>query len=272
VTAVAVRFKAELQRIRAALEGPLQSLDLARVAAHNLSYSRRYAAHRFKLFVQDEWPYYARVLQWYREHVPKGSSVLDIGTFIPVVPLLLSWEGYCVTTVEKVSLYDGALESMEQIMRQHGVDFHNADIMDEEFNPGTFDTINLLAVVEHLLGSPRELLVRIYSMLRPSGAMVFAVPNQARLIRRLGLFFGGISVQPDYADYFESKYPFEGHHREYTKAEVHYALTNAGFRIEELSSVRYPPEGGLGKWTISLVANVLPATFHQVLFAIARKH
>lgn len=238
---------------------------------HNRAYSRIYADHRFERFVEAEWPYYARVLEWYRQHVPAGSSVLEIGTFVPVIPLLLAWDGYRVTTVEKLSLYGDALNPMVELLKQHEVTFLNADIMEETFDPGLFDAVNLLAVVEHLLGSPKNLLARIHGMLRPGGVLVFTVPNQARLVRRLGLLFGGISVHGDYGDYFESEYPYEGHHREYTRSEVVHALTHSGFQIEQLGSVKYPPAGWSVRALVAVVANLLPSTFHQVLFAIGRK-
>lgn len=260
----------ELAAIRALLQGPLAGLDMERLGAHNRSYARGYAAQRFERFVQDEWPYYARVLSWYRDHVPRGTRVLEIGTFIPVMALLLKRDGYAVSTVEKLSLYGDALHPMIEVLRQQGVDFIDADIMDPGFDPGRFGAVNLLAVVEHLLGSPKELLLRIRTMLEPGGAFVFAVPNQARFVRRLGLMFGGISVHPPFEDYFESSYPFSGHHREYTASEVRFALTRAGFRIEHLGSVRYPPTGSLGRRAITAVGNLLPMTFHQMLFAVGR--
>lgn len=271
MTPVPDKLPDELARIRDAIEAPLQALDLDRLGEHNRSYSRTYAGRRFESFVLSEWPYYAHVLQWYRAHVPKESRVLEIGTFIPIIPLLLAWEGYHVTTVEKLSYYGDALDPMVQVLQRHGVVFHDADILDDGFAPGAFDVVNLLAVVEHLLGSPKALLLRIHRMLRKDGALVFAVPNQARLIRRLGLFLGGISVQTEFADYFESKYPFTGHHREYTKSEVIHSLSKTGFSIEELGSVRYPPRGSLVKRLITMVGNLLPATFHQMLFAVGRR-
>lgn len=265
------QFTAELARLRSVLEEPLRALDLVRLGEHNRSYSRSYADERFESFIQAEWPYYSRVLDWYRRNIPKGAAVLEIGTFIPVIPLLLTWEGYRVKTVEKLALYGDALNPMVGLLRAQGVDFCDADIMDPAFQPGQFDTVNLLAVVEHLLGSPKQLLLRIHGMLRPDGVIVFAVPNQARLVRRLGLFFGGISVQPDYADYFESTYPFSGHHREYTAAEVVHALKQTGFQISAFGSVRYPPSGGVAKRAITTVGNLLPASFHQTIFAVGRK-
>ena len=264
-------FPEELSRIRSALESPLGKLDLDRLGAHNKSYAVTYDSNRFDSFIATEWPYYAQVLKWYRENVPKGSTVLEIGTFIPVVPLLLTWEGYRVTTVEKLSLYGDALDPMIDLLRGHNVDFRDADIMDSAFSPGQFDAVNLLAVVEHLLGSPKQLLLRVQGMLKPNAALVFTVPNQARLVRRLGLMFGGMSVQPAFADYFASEYPFSGHHREYTFAEVKHALASTDFSVETLTSIKYPAKGSLGQRLVTQLANTLPGTFHQAIFAIGRR-
>lgn len=265
-----IPMASELRKLRAVLEEPLDTLDLERLACHNKTYARTYATHRFERFVETEWPYYVKVLEWYRQHIPKDSSILEIGAFIPVMPLLLTWDGYHVTTIEKLDLYGNALDPMVKLLEKQGVVFLNADIMENTLNLGIFDTINLLAVVEHLLGSPKELLLRIHRALPPNGRLVFTVPNQARLIRRLGLLFG-ISVHGNYEDYFESNYPYEGHHREYTKSEVLYALTHSGFEIEQLSSVKYPATYDGVRAFITIVTNLLPSTFHQALFAIGRK-
>jgi len=261
-----------LFRLREELEEPLSLLNIETLSRHNRSYlSRRYADSRFDAFVVREWPYYRRVLDFYVSRVPRGSSVLEVGMFIPVVPLLLSWSGYRVTTVEKVSLYGDALLPMISIIKKNNITFLDVDIMDDAFSPDQFDAVNLLAVIEHLLGSPRCLLQHIHSMVKDDGFFVLTVPNQARLIRRLGLFFGGVSVHPPYDEYFCSDYPFSGHHREYTFSEVQYALSQSGFYIEELGSVRYPPNGSLIKRVVTFIGNLLPRTFHQVIFTIARK-
>lgn len=142
--------------------------------------------------------------------------------------------------------------------------------MDQNFSPGRYDVVNLLCVVEHLLGSPKCLMKRIKSMLEPEGVLLFCVPNQARLLRRMAFFFGGISVHPDYGDYFHSEYPFSGHNREYTYKEVIYALNEAGFRINELGSIKYPPNGSPVKRIVGSIANLLPSSFHQLIFVSAK--
>jgi SAM-dependent methyltransferase len=264
-------LSSHFERLCALINEPLQRLDLERLGQHNKAYSRRYSADRLARFVVAEWPYYAKVLGWYLKHVPRGSLVLEIGMFIPVMPLLLSMEGYRVTTIERLELFGGALDPMVELVEKQGVRFLDDDIMTASLPQGHFQAVNLLCVVEHLLGSPKRLLLQIHRALAEGGALLFAVPNQARLQRRVGLFLGGRSVHPSFEDYFDSEYPFEGHHREYVRAEVTYALAAAGFHVDEIKSVRYPPRGTLLERVIIAIANVLPASFHQLIFAVGRK-
>lgn len=259
-----------LARLRELLSEPLSQLDLAQLGKHNVAYSRHYAGQRFERFVKDEWPYYRHVLRWYRANVPKGSSVLEIGMFIPVIPIALSLEGYRVTTIEKLSLYGDALAPMVRLVEAHGVSFQNADVVNDALSLPTFDCVNLLAVVEHLLGSPKKLLGKIHSFLNAQGKFIFVVPNQARLARRLALFLRGESVQPRFEDYFDSEYPFEGHHREYTQSEVRHALNATGYRIEILEGIRYPGKTGVASLLAASACRLLPSSFQQVHFAVAR--
>lgn len=257
-----------LERLRRELSEPLGALDLDTLGRHNRAYTQLYASDRFGSFVETEWPYYMKVLDLYRRLVPPGARILDVGTFVPVMPLLLSWSGYNVVSVEKLDLYGDALGPMVKLLGKHRVDFKNTDIVESASNLGCFDAVNLLAVIEHLVGSPRELLLHLRELLGRGGKLFVVVPNQARLARRLAFALKGVSVQPDYGLYFESVPPFEGHHREYTLPELRYALGHTGYSITEIGSVKYPPVGGVVKRLVTRVGNALPVTFHQALYAV----
>lgn len=259
----------EVQRLRETLEDGLYRLDLERLGKYNRAYTKFYSAKRFESFILTEWPYYKVVVDYYKRYIPAHSSVLEIGTFIPVLPLLLSWEGYKVTTIENLFFYGNALDPMLQILKENNIEFIDADILEFDFKE-KFSSINLLAVVEHLLGSPKNLLVKLRYQLEKGGNLLFAVPNQARLVRRIGLMFAGISVQPDFRCYFHSAYPFEGHHREYTMSEMAYALEESGYQIIYKTGIKYPPSGGFFKKSVTALGNLLPPTFHQMLFAVAQ--
>lgn len=258
-----------LARLRDALDGPLSHIDFEELARYNHGYLR-YQADPFGSFVLSEWPYYRAVLRWYRSHVPVGAHVLDVGTLIPTVPLLLAWQGYRVTTVERLELYGRGLDPLVDVAQREGVNFLDLDLTTTDLPVRDFDVANLLAVIEHLPGSPRNLLQRVYNALRDGGRIVVVVPNHARLMHRLQLLRGR-SVHQAYSTYFDSAYPFTGHHREYTSAELVYALEHSGYTVERIAGVPYPPQGSLGARCLARVAALLPDTFHTALLAVGRR-
>lgn len=170
-----------------------------------------------------------------------------------------------------ISYTKNSKDPFAYMVESNKIHFINTDVITSSLNLEKFDCINLLAVVEHILGSPKSLLAKIHSMLKDTGNFIFVVPNQARLIRRLGLMFGGISVQPDYKDYYESEYPYEGHHRKYVETEVKYMFDKSNFQIILLDSVKYKPHGSFLKKIITFVGNALPKNFHQAFFVTAKK-
>lgn len=250
------------------LTDPLSRLDWNLLSRHNRAYLH-YRDAPFARFVRNEWPYYRRVLGWYSKNLPVGCKVVDLGMFVPVIPLALAHMGYRVETVERMSLYGGALDPICHLARSHGIVVHDRDIAEDQSVCSNADAVNFLAVAEHLLGSPRSVLNGLSRCMPPSAYFLFVVPNQARLSRRLSLLIAGKSVQPDFEDYFYSEYPFEGHHREYTREEVRFALTRGGFKISSLTSIKYPARGSLLEKAVTLLGNLLPPTFHQVHFAVA---
>jgi len=256
----------KLAKLEQVLTPYLDSLDLQKLSKHNKSYLH-YNEDRFARFVRDEWPYHCRIYEWYKANAKPGSHILEVGCFIPVIPLLLTWEGFKVTTIEKLSLYDGALDGLEKILQENQVDFINDDILEYDFKD-KYDYVNLLAVVEHLNGSPQVLLAKLQKLVADSqGKFLFVVPNHARLANRLKLLLGA-SAHPSFADYWESAYPFTGHNREYTFAESKYALERSGFKLEDMRGINY--QAGLSmKGLLNGVSHILPNTFSHAVFAVA---
>ena len=265
------KFPDHFNKLKNILEQELKNMDMSRLGKYNFSYTKN-KDDPFAYMVESEWAYYEKVLSWYLDNVPKSSTVLEIGMFVPVIPLLLSWEGYKVTAIENLNFYGKALDPMVKIAKDNDIEFLNIDIIEDDLDDKKYDCINLRAVIEHIVGRPKALLAKIRLMLNESGSFVFVVPNQARLVRRLGLMFGGISVLPEYEDYYKSDYPYEGHHREYVLSEVKYMFAKSNFIITRLDSVKYKPHGSLLKKIITIIGNFLPKQFHQAFFVIAKKN
>ena len=64
------------------------------------------------------------------------------------------------------------------------------------FKDSYFDSVSLLAVVEHLF-DPDEVIIEAYRLLKPGGQIVLALPNVASLSNRMRLFLGKLPITSD---------------------------------------------------------------------------
>lgn len=147
-------------------------------------------------------------------YIPKGSSLLDIGCgkgklLFDIAHLLEKGVGIDQRIINSVSagnirLIGGRVETTLP------------------FADASFDTVSLLAVLEHL-EHPETVLQEILRVLRPGGAVLLTVPtvHAKPVLEFLGFRLGVISRE-GVAD----------HKRYYTKATLAADLRGAGFIIE----------------------------------------
>jgi SAM-dependent methyltransferase len=250
----------------------LESIKIDDLAKHNAGY-RRYDVDRQKHFVEREKGRFLKVLDWIECDVRRGT-VCDLGCFVPYLPVAMSLLGYQVKIVDKYSLYAETFkEAILRIAEANRIEVFDLDIVAEDLTPlGVNDVVLLMAVVEHLNGTPRALMEAARRCLGDDGALVFEVPNLAAFAKRVRLLFG-CSPLPDYATYFASGYPFLGHNREMTVSEVRYLLEHTGFRIERMDCYDYhlqPPETFKG-WGLELLKRVTPIRDkYDSILALAR--
>ena len=127
--------------------------------------------------------------------------------------------------MEKLAFYGNSLNDIiTLITNRYHVGVYDLDILTDEL-PIQGDIVLLLAILEHLNGTPRHLLERAKRMVKPDGwDMIIEVPNAANLTRRLSFLIKGSPPFPPFADYYFSEYPFSGHNREYTVRDLQFAL------------------------------------------------
>lgn len=106
-------------------------------------------------------------------------------------------------------------------------------------DPGTYDLVLFVEVLEHLLVNPVPLLRAMGSLLRPGGALVLTTPNQGRWGNRRKLLLGRSIREPD--AFPDSDAPTYGHVLEYTPDELRGFLGRAGLRCEKLRVVQNLP-------------------------------
>lgn len=248
----------------------LATVDVADLVVHNIGYGNFEDA--LGGIIDAESGRYIRALQIIRETVAAGS-VLDLGTFIPMVPVALARLGYEVTIVERFSLYGPTFgQALESIAAKEGVRVVDMDLSSDDLTPlGSFDVVMLMAVLEHLNGSPMELMRRIRAVVAPGGRLAVEVPNIAELAQRLRMVLGR-SPLPEYGSYLASAYPYAGHNREMTTGEVRELLAASGFELDRLEVYDYvawhllTPKGKL----LRAAKRFIPADVGESIIAIAR--
>jgi SAM-dependent methyltransferase len=227
-----------IQEVDAAIKPLIDSIDIHAISRHNAGY-KRYEADKFHYFVESEKNRFIKALDIILRDRRQGV-ISDIGCFIPYLPVALSLLGYDVRIADKYEFYGGRFkESMLAFSQRHRLSLFDLDILQDYIGIlGKNDIVLLMAVVEHLHGTPRFLFKKIHDLLKEGGMFLFEVPNIAALNKRFRMLFG-FSPLPDYNDYFESSYPFTGHNREMTVSEVRYLFHQAGFKIKHLECYDY---------------------------------
>lgn len=245
----------------------IEQVDRADLALHNEGYAPE--GDLFENLVAPERGRYLLALRML-EGVPPGRAV-DLGCFFPYMPLLLTSLGWQVTAVDRYSLYGPSVhEALAATARSEGFELVDLDVTSEIRRVGDADLILLMAVVEHLNGSPLQLMQDIADLLRPrNGRLLLEVPNIATLWHRIQ-FLRGISPLPEYGSYLRSSYPFAGHNREMTAGEVRMLLDEAGFTVDRVSLFDYsPPAPGLKPALLRLAQRAVPSC-RETIMAVAR--
>jgi len=118
-----------------------------------------------------------------------------------------------------------------------GVDYRACDVTTDPFPflDASFDAVTYLDVIEHHPHSPKRVLTEIHRVLVTGGFVIITTPNHASLYNRAQLLLGR-SVADPFSVFFEdaaAMTPYPGHHREYVRKELRYALEHSGFRVLE---------------------------------------
>jgi len=134
--------------------------------------------------VYNEQLYNRRVQQDLRNRIhwmctqARGQKVLDVGCSQGILSILLAREGYQVVGIDtdpeaiKFAEKDKAKESPDT---QGRLEFRNVSIFDCTFEAGSFDTVVLGEVVEHVV-NPERLVELAASWTKPDGVIVVTTP------------------------------------------------------------------------------------------------
>lgn len=136
-----------------------------------------------------------------------------------------------------------------------------------------YDAVVCARVIEHIPHTPRQLLETLTSVLKPGGVLVLDTPNLAYLYRRLALLDGQTIFSP-IAQQFYTELPFEGHHREYTTAEVEWMLRAVGHEVVSIETFNYNVFGQtelVGKHAAYHREMQADPTLREIIIAVSRR-
>jgi 2-polyprenyl-3-methyl-5-hydroxy-6-metoxy-1,4-benzoquinol methylase len=206
----------------------LPSYDPSRLDAHNAAFSREF----FAGYLRQSTIRVVHLIEHLRAAGMTGGAVLEVGALFGQFATALKRAGYDVTVVDRYRSQNGAFDEYVRYFRELGIRVVEADRDDEAAriaSLGRFDAVISMAVVEHIPHTPREFLTVLASHVRPDGVLALDTPNIARFWNRKRIN-DGLSIHQDLATQFFCDVPYEGHHREYTAAEVAWMLEQVGCR------------------------------------------
>jgi SAM-dependent methyltransferase len=182
-----------------------------------------------------------RLVEVLRRQGFEAGTVLEVGSWFGSFALALRRLGYDVVACDRYSSYGNAFKSHVALLKEEGVRIVTTT-REEELAQiaglGEFDLVLAAAVIEHVPHTPRHLLETLFAGVRPGGLLALDTPNVARYWNRRALERGETIFQP-LEDQYTCEPPWEGHHREYTAAELKWMLEHVGCADVELTLLDY---------------------------------
>jgi SAM-dependent methyltransferase len=121
-------------------------------------------------------------------------TLLDVGAATGFFLNLAREVGFQVSGVE-------LSEYAAELARQKGLDVRSGCLEDQSFEPGAFDVVTLLDVLEHVR-DPRMLLAEVHRILAPGGIVVVNTPNADSLAARILGQYWHLIKPPEHLHYF----------------------------------------------------------------------
>jgi SAM-dependent methyltransferase len=176
-----------------------------------------------------------RILRYILAHTPERQTprLLDVGAQFGALAIYATELGWRAAAVD-FGMY---AKAFREAVADRGVDYRECDLGREPlpFADDSFDFAAYTDVIEHHPFSPKRVLAEIHRILVPGGRLILATPNHASLYNRIKLLFGA-SVNDNFDYFFNTDADaetYDGHHREFTRAEIRSALEQTDFHVLE---------------------------------------
>lgn len=202
-----------------------------------------------------------------------GGLLLDYGSYFGNFALMFAKLGYRVHAVDAYQQYGHAFGSVTRLLLDHEIEVH--DLSEGGFGSESmaYDVVISAGVIEHIPHTPRYFLETLNALLRPSGWLLLDTPNLAYLYNRQKLARGETIFCPISCQY-GTELPFEGHHREYTIAEMRWMLERIGHRDIAVQTFNYSLYGApvlLGLDAANYRQMMEDPSAREVILTVSRK-
>ena len=155
--------------------------------------------------------------------VPAGGSVLDFASGPCDKTAVVQRTGFQCTACDDLGDYwhnlPGNRERIMQFAADEGIDFHLLESRELPFKEESFDMVMAHAVLDHLHDSPRPLLNKLISFIKPNGYLFISLPNAVNIRKRIAVMRGKTNMPP-YDSYYWYPGSWRGHVREYVKDDL----------------------------------------------------
>jgi SAM-dependent methyltransferase len=177
------------------------------------------------------------------KYLPRGSTILDFGSGPGDAAAVLAGLGYRMSATDDLCdewhLAGNMRDRILRFMARWKVDF----FLSEQGKPwpwaqGQFDMVMSHHVLEHLIDSPRELMVSLTALVRDGGYVYISVPSAVNIRKRISLLRGQTN-HPPFDKYYWSEGTWRGHRREYCRDDLVQLAACLGLNIVELQTYHY---------------------------------
>lgn len=187
------------------------------------------SAFPFKDYMENSYSKYEAIISKIITNYPEGSKILSIGSGPCDLEAIISRLNYDVTAIDDLSdqwhLIGKNQSRIQKFAREMNVNFKMQSLGDAQVDDDYYDVVLLIDIIEHLHGSPRDLINSAVSTLKQGGLLIIETPNTANLKNRVNVILGK-SNQVDADFIFWNVGDYRSHFREYTKLELFNILGN----------------------------------------------
>lgn len=222
---------------------------------------------------QSYWKYHKKRYIWFIHLVTKivesyfSEKMLNILDIAPLYQTLLLDKVYNDFVVDTLGYRNGPFHPNKSI--HYEFDLNDCYYKDKWIHINNkYDLIVMLEVIEHLSTSPTQVFSFLSELLSDEGILIIQTPNAVSLVKRYKMLKG---LNP-FELIRENMRDDPGHFREYTRDELCYLASIAGFEVRGEYMVNYFKDGGsFVERMLDRISSYMPGNYGNGMTIIFQK-